>query len=433
VLFPQEENMQKYISPYYYVQANGNDQNDGLSANMPFKTLAKAIDMAKHSDIKSIVIGGTLDEKSESSASAQFPHCPDGKSIFYIRDSGKELITIKGKNNAQLKGKYAHANFNDYLLAVDAKRIIRIAGNSNILFENIVIIGGNADPNVEEGLSIAEGGGLLVSANATVTLGEGSVVRRNYACWRGGGAAVIGGTLILAGGEICNNTAMDEEGGGVFVGPRNFSVVDGKIMDDPLSDGDNSIQPQAKFIVKRGNIINNFAFRGGGICIREGGVAEIENGLVKGNHSCHGGGIYIGNGSRCNMSGGIIRENNADKKSDMDYLYLPLMLHHGGGIFIDGGMFEMAGGSVIYNKAKKGGGVYLSEMSYSKGEFITSVNGIIKNNKAYEGSDIWTFPDNNIFKKNDNINDAGIFYATEQFIVSQYEEAKKLSQKNKKL
>jgi hypothetical protein len=425
--------MQKNEGMFFYVKANGDDRNDGFSVKKPFKTLAHAVAMAKYQGIQTIVISGTLDEKSESAPGTTSLNDVDSKSVFYLKDSGKDPITIIGRNHAQLRGKYAHADFNKNSLSTDAKRVIRVAGNSNIIFKNIVITGGYADSIAGNGMALAEGGGILVTANATITLGEGAVIKHNYAILRGGAVAVIAGTLILEGGQIFDNSARYYDGGGISIAPRRFPVVNGKYIDDPLSESSDCVPIPNKFVMRNGKIFNNIAFRGGAICIHEGAVVEINGGIIKDNHACYGAGVYVSNGGICHMSNGVISGNKADKKSDTDFIYLPIMLYHGGGIFIDGGLFDMTGGIIKDNKARKGGGVYLGERPYDRGKFIISNRGIIKNNKAYEGNDIWFFTETNLFVKKDDKPDAfDIFYATDEFLEKQFAESRELFIKSRK-
>ena len=66
-------------APTYYVRANGNDQNSGLSEDAPFKTLHRAVDAANKRNIKTITVLGTLNEESEGRNSLN----PNGDSRKY--------------------------------------------------------------------------------------------------------------------------------------------------------------------------------------------------------------------------------------------------------------------------------------------------------------------------------------------------------------
>jgi hypothetical protein len=386
-----------------YVKADGDDNNDGISKKTPFQTLARAIFIATITDIKTIIILGTLDEKSESRGRLYHPVYSDQKSIFYIRNSGKDEILITGEEQAKLKGKYF--KFNNHSLDTLNKRVIRIAGNSNIRLENILITGGIADPIPVDGLSgqaLAEGGGILVSAGAKVTIGPGTVIKQNYAHWGGGGIANIGGTLVLDGGVITRNVIPDcREGGGIGLIKRQFPQFGNFVMDDPLVDKDyKKIEFETTFKMIHGIIEKNEVDRGGGLYIGQETEAEICGGEIRLNSACYGGGVFVDVGGKLKLTGGKIKQNNAFLKTDDDYLLsvnMPELNNNGGGICISGGFLSISGGSVMRNKARMGGGVFTDLL----GGNVHISGGIIKDNIAREGNNVYTFEEF-VSKKVDN-------------------------------
>lgn len=71
----------------YYVNPNGNDQNNGQSVEVPFKTIQKAVDKAKGGDIINLSSGEYFQD------------------VLSRRDGKENLpITIKGPANAVVKG-----------------------------------------------------------------------------------------------------------------------------------------------------------------------------------------------------------------------------------------------------------------------------------------------------------------------------------------
>jgi hypothetical protein len=346
----------------YYVRQNGSDVHDGVSEETAYKTLTKAVESVKNGAIKRIIVVGTLDEKSESRAPCHLPHDPDGKSVFYIVDSGTEEITISGREEARLSGTYEHADFNSFLLDRDAKRVIRVAGNSHIRFEHITIAGGNANPTpaVGSGQVIAEGGGILVSGGAVVTLGEGTVIKRNYAVWRGGGISVCGGSVIIDGGMISGNVSLTE-GGGISLCARRFPLVDNRVIDAPLGESAEYYYPKAALKIIKGQIVNNISDKGGGISVlsheaSETADIEMAGGEITGNHaSSYGGGVFMDSG-KFEMSGGIIRGNKTDRSLKIIEFS---EVFHGGGVYTMLGVFIFRGGSITDNEARFGGGVML--------------------------------------------------------------------------
>ena len=76
----QQQNVSaSLIEGAYYVSANGDDSNNGLTYDKPFKTLNKAITTANNSDSKTVYVIGTLNATSESSS--------DNETVFFIAAS----------------------------------------------------------------------------------------------------------------------------------------------------------------------------------------------------------------------------------------------------------------------------------------------------------------------------------------------------------
>jgi hypothetical protein len=76
----------------YYVSATGSDNNNGRSEDVPFKTLAKAMESAGKGSVKRITVLGTLNRASEGSR---------GDSIFSIGHTGTKEILICGKSETE--------------------------------------------------------------------------------------------------------------------------------------------------------------------------------------------------------------------------------------------------------------------------------------------------------------------------------------------
>jgi hypothetical protein len=171
----------------YYVCAQGNDDNNGLTEETAFRTLLKAVGEATN-DARpaTITVIGTLDSKSEGLWTP-------GGSVFSINSGYKALITIRGKSDAEGDQKAALKN------DVDGRRVVEIMGNANIHFEHIEISGGRSD---------AAGGGMALIGNVNVTAGEGTLITHNTSASSGGGVGLgASGIFTLEGGAVINNTA----------------------------------------------------------------------------------------------------------------------------------------------------------------------------------------------------------------------------------
>jgi hypothetical protein len=313
----------------YYVKASGDDGNDGLSGEAPFRTLAKAVDAARTGAVRHIIVVGTLNEASEVSPGRELPCFLDG-TVFYIRDSGAEPLVISGQADARLEGS-------------PDKRVIAVTGESNIRFENIVITGGGT-------AGAGQGGGVYAFNRVRLTLGPGAEVRDNRAAY-GGGLCVEGAFLVLEGGLIADNAA-GVQGGGVFVLgddgiPAKFTITAGQVLDNTASGlageaGGGVYVRGGVLLMYGGEIAGNSAGddNGGGIFIKNGDL-KVGGGAIHGNS---GGGVYALN-SIFKMTGGEIRGNRAE--------------YNGGGVSFYEGRFTMFGGGINGNSAAAGGGVFV--------------------------------------------------------------------------
>jgi hypothetical protein len=380
------------LVPSYYVRADGDDSNDGLSQEKPFRTLARALESAKQG-IKQITILGELNDTSENLNSPN--------SVFCIADSGREEILITG-DHAVLSAK------NRY------KRVITITGDSHIRLKNIEVSGGNG----------RSGGGICVSeesgANIRIKYREGSKYSEPHNPQNGemtkeelrerckdlifdlnpskNESPDREPTVILdKGTRITGNHAT--YGGGIFVGaPHLLSMKSGRIENNTadygggvyVEGGGIFVYVRASFIMSGGSVLQNEGGCGGGIYITNGASCAIEGGEISGNTADHdddhghGGGIQIDNAS-CKMNGGIISGNAA---------WLA------GGVFIgDSGKFELSGGTIIGNMAYSqdrlsgtGGGVYLSACLYLS-LFEMTGGTIVGNYAADKGGGVYTNSD----------------------------------------
>jgi hypothetical protein len=284
----------------YYVRADGNDQNDGLSEETPFRSLFKAMTAASRADIKTITLLSSLDLSSEQSSNSE--------RVFIIQGTGKDLITIRGKRGGEravLSGAGA------------GRRVILVKGISYVCFENVEISGGS---------SAGEGGGLGVGGGAQVILGEGAVVTGNRSETVGGGIAVApGGKLYIRGASVLGNLSSGVGGGIAAVG-------EGTVL-----------------VMESGEIRENRAEGGGGVAVYEGGVFTLKAGAVSGNHAViAGGGVVLNRSAALTMEGGSITGNSSAGS--------------GGALaLIDSCVFTMLGGELANNMSGEYGGAVAAD------------------------------------------------------------------------
>jgi predicted outer membrane repeat protein len=337
----------------WHVDPSGDDANDGRREYRAFRTLGRALEAARESDIKRISLAGVLPPD----------HPGDEGFAFIIDDTGDEEITITGRPgaNAELRG-------------APGKTTLLISGGSRVRLENLRVTGGSA----------AVGGGIYLEA-AALTLGEGALVWGNRASEGGGGIYAEDSELTMCGNAcIRNNEALSDNAGGVFLSWSLFLMRDdaeitgnaggGVIllygagrMEGNASiwrnqceyDGAGLAAMAAEFtLAGDARIAGNEAGRHGGGIYFEGGLLRIsENAQVIGNRALRGGGVYLdgdetGPGSEpmldsalMLMKGGEIRDNEAQ---------------YGGGVFLREGGVKLSGGRVAGNIAQNGGGLYRS-------------------------------------------------------------------------
>jgi hypothetical protein len=285
----------------YYVRADGNDQNDGLSEETPFRSLFKAMTAVSRTDIKTITLLSSLDLSSEQSSNSE--------RVFIIQGTGKDLITIRGKRGQRVVLSGAGAG----------RRVILVKGISYVCFENVEISGGS---------SAGEGGGLGVGGGAEVILGEGAAVTGNRSETVGGGIAVApGGKLYIRGASVSGNLSSGVGGGIAAVG-------EGTVL-----------------VMESGEIRENRAEGGGGVAVYEGGVFTLKAGAVSGNHAViAGGGVVLNRSAALTMEGGSITGNSSAGS--------------GGALaLIDSCVFTMLGGELANNMSGEYGGAVAADNS----------------------------------------------------------------------
>ena len=263
------------------------------------------------------------------------------------------------------------------------------------------------------------GGGVYVNNGGTFNMYGGSIT--NNKADIGGGVYVKSGTFNMYGGTIENNTSsmgygkLSFGGAGVYMESGNF------IMKNAASVTKNTIGygstggagvyvSGGKFEMNdnasvTGNIADNSSGSSGcGVYVSGNGTFEMNNNAsVTGNKTknnssgtLNGGGVYV-NGGTFNMNDGVIRGNAATNNGGGVYVNRgtfnmndgaisgneatnnkPTNTTYGGGVYVNGGTFTMNGEatSVSNNTATNGGGVYVNTGS----QFNMNGNASIKSN-----------------------------------------------------
>jgi predicted outer membrane repeat protein len=399
----------------YYVSAEGNDANNGLSEEEAFKTLSKAVTLAAAGAVKRIIILGTLDDTTEA--------YNDADSVFVINNSGIDEITISGKDDSFGK-----------LLGGNGKRVICITGKSRIRFENIFISGGETEDEgggiyaFDDGVDIILGRNAVISGNCSlegggIAMGNGSLIMLQNAAIKdnsvttdeGGGAVLYcsyfkmeddseisgnsGGGIILfscvgimSDAAVISNNQCKYEGGGIVLYDADFTMsgysqinmnkagrngggicaIESKIImtgfasinnNEADGQGGGIYISESSLIVKGDASINHNTglVDGGGIYATESYLILDESASLKNNSSECGGGLCAGMFSNIHMTGGLVTKNSSS---------------HGGGVYVEGATFTLSGGEITDNTADLGGGVY-----GDSGSVIIQDNSLVNDNK----------------------------------------------------
>ena len=337
------------LSDTYYVRADGNDRNDGLSEEKPFRSLFKAMVMANATSIKTITVIGTLDINSEQSSNKE--------RVFLIQGTGETPILIRGIDSKEPAVLSAEGS---------ERRVVLIKGNISIHFENIEISGG---------ITSGEGGGIGIGPGSSVTLGTGSVICNNSSKNIGGGILIApGGSLLINGGKILNNQSEVVGGGIAMAGANSILVIkDGEISSNQAQGGGGiAVFQEGQFTLTGGTITDNTAdIAGGGVIINQNGIFIMEGGVIRGNRSSgSGGGIALMEQSSFVLEDGEILGNRAAE--------------HGGGIASDNtGSITVKGGFISANRAAiQGGGIFTA------GPFIKSAGKIYGSDMPEDAANI---------------------------------------------
>jgi predicted outer membrane repeat protein len=330
----------------YFVKADGDDTNNGRSEETAFKTISKAIQMAKAGAVRTITLLGKFGD-------------------IDFENTGSNEIIITGKPDA-----------NETEKAFIGCTVI--SGVSNIKFCYIDI----SDRDSQYG------GGLVITGKGAIgTLGVGSIVQD---CSNHGVTVKEGAILNMIENSIVTNN-WDYEGGGIYLEGGTLNMKDNAVVK-----GNQALQRRTVAGLSGGTgggiagrssrygercsisisdnaqIIDNTAVANGGGILLSGGTLNISGKVVVSNNTAtdNGGGIYAyGN---MQIDGSVTISSNTAKK--------------GGGIFIYDGKSIYNGINITENKAEYGAGIYLDGNGV---ELLMNSGNFSKNIAEYVGGAIY--------------------------------------------
>ena len=219
-----------------------------------------------------------------------------------------------------------------FMIKVSAGRHGIVDGN--LVLENITLDGNNT------------GGGIVVSAFASLTMNSGAAIRHCSADASGGAVYSQGLVTMNDGSAISDNVAKSPAG-----------------ADVNRCGGGGVYNYNGTLEMKGGEISHNTASAPGG---------------SNWYHYSGGGGVYNYNGT-LEMKGGEISDNKLINPNNRGNY------HGGGGVYNYNGTFLMEGGTLSYDEAIEGGAVY----NFKQSVFTMSGGAVISGNKAIYGGAVY--------------------------------------------
>jgi len=326
----------KYVfitSPIYVVDATDSGNTRPTGFNRGVTTDANGTKTSPYASVADAALASDL---SEADSKITVAGTLTGAQTISSVASGVSSVTLTGyDSNATINGNAAGS-----ALTINAAKTFtiqqlkitngRAAAGGGINIESgsgtIVNLDSGAIVYSNKATSGGSGAGVYVASGATLNIKSGSEIYSNaaYSGTINGGGVYNGGTTTTSGGQIYNNSANN--GGGVYNGGSLYVTGTSLI-------GDGTANNNTATGANPGSNCSNLANYGGGI---------YNNGNLY--FGCDSNGSSSTTGYALTASYGV-RRNNATQ---------------GGGIYLAGGTFKAASGTVSYNHAAYGGAIYVS-------------------------------------------------------------------------
>ena len=338
----------------YYVRANGNDRNTGISEDMPFKTLARAVTAALSTNVKKITVIGKLDGTTtiKNTVKPTLSAVVD-RPVTETVVGGQKIVSVDMTKPAfaQIKGSYNEPDPNEILItgkpdasgnekavltnSRNADNILRIE-SAAVRLENIEV-SGFASTNPDSRCIRVWTGVLILGKDAKIT--SNKVI---------GVHAIDGGVIIMRDNAEVSNNQSDRGNTGVYLETGSVMVMlDNTVIKEnkALGYSGGGVAITAGTLIMRGNsaISNNSSanFGGGIIVFDSDGLIEMyDNATVTGNNTAVSGGVLLF---------GVLRMNDTSKITDNT------ASGNGGGVFVEGAasIYKAATAVLANNKAPR--------------------------------------------------------------------------------
>lgn len=264
------------------------------------------------------------------------------------------------------------------------------------------------------------GGGVYVKGNTGSYTMKGGTISGNNATSSGGGVYMAGGAFTMNDGAISGNTT-NVDGGGVSVKTDcTFTMSKGIISGNMAADDGGGVEVYQGTFKMTGNeckIIENQAFKGGGVfgqltkefSMKNGTISQnqagfgggvsvylctftMEGGKISGNHAAYAGnGVYVSGAEEKGlfiMKGGEISNNTPIVDDDQGTQNNPNAVFGtvlGGGVYVQNAGIELENGTISNNVSADGGGVYIGRHD---GEYSSHYDFNKENDSFMSGGEI---------------------------------------------
>lgn len=369
-----------FTTPVLYVSGSGDDSKHGFNASYPLESVNKACEqIVKYGNenlawtIKIVgdVTGPHTSNRKEGLRTSANDY---GRSIIpeTLTTDYAKSITLTGNNpldaNDMPQDKINRGlDGHDRDGSEEGVNLV-VATSVPVTINNLLLINGNnAYPNGSSKPYVFTGGGLLVTSNATVTLGDGVVIKENRAKLGGGvynagtlfihGTALIGDRTVSSvstgyGSGQCSNSTSGDGGAGIYNSGKLYL-------------GYSDENTPAEWDTEKGGIYYNYAYwnSAGALYNSLSGEVFFKSGIIKYNCGQFAGGAVYNLGT-FKMEGGTI-ENNHSGSTGGGGVYNASSNSGGSGTFI------MSGGSINSNTtASNGGGIFSEGTVYIYGSAV---------------------------------------------------------------
>lgn len=259
-----------------------------------------------------------------------------------------------------------------------------IFGEKAAKVPQLISVGDGA--TVKVGTQVVCSGGVMVQNGGSLTLTQGgridgtglSGIKNNS----GGAVYIEGGTFTMESGSTVTGGDVSVNGGAVYVDSGTFTMNGGTISQGNAEFGGNGVCVYSGTFAMNGGEITKCgqgSQRGNGAVMiykpaggASAGSFVMKSGKIHGNSAQQGAGVFV-NGGTFEMSGGSISDNKAIGPTGS-----------GGAVYVYNGSFDMSGNATINNNQSSmdAGGVYVgSTFSVSGSPTITgnTVSGTANN------------------------------------------------------